>query len=139
MHGLEGAEELLVGVASVDQEHEQLASRVNRCIAAGEGDLSDDEVRGLVAEVIVFAIEHFANEEQVMLRLGYPGVDAHIDAHEKAVRQLYTYGLNKHGAALSASVGFFLKSWFLAHANTHDRAFGQWVAERAVEPCPVEP
>jgi hemerythrin-like metal-binding protein len=66
---------------ALDEEHQHLADIVNRIVKA----IDENEAEGceeLVAEFVKSAKEHFANEEALLVKVGYPNAKNHQDHHK---------------------------------------------------------
>ena len=64
-----------VGIRQVDEEHQQLfvlAERLHRAMLEGNGKAI---LVDLLARLVDYTCYHFAHEEQLMERIGYPGYD----------------------------------------------------------------
>ncbi len=85
----------------------ELLDTINR----GEGD-------GRVLEhLAAYADSHFSLEETYMRKLNYPGMDAHIQAHEKFRKELLTLVAmqNNYDAEIAKSLSLFLTEWLKRH------------------------
>ena len=61
---------------------------------------------------------HFAEEEEMMLKAGYPGYDRHCEAHRQLIEQVEQMGerLEKGDASLREDVfSFLFGDWLLDH------------------------
>jgi hemerythrin len=77
-----------VGIAQIDNQHrrffegaQKLADDVLNC--AGE-----EAVEGSLAFLRRYASEHFADEEALMEKCGFPGLDAHKGLHAEFIESL---------------------------------------------------
>ena len=66
---------------SLDKEHQRLADIVNQIVEAIDGGEAGD-CEGLVGGFVISAKEHFANEEALLVKVGYPDVKKHQDHHK---------------------------------------------------------
>ena len=70
----------LLEYEALDQDHRRLADIVNQIVKA----IDDDEAEkcdDLVIEFVKSAKSHFANEEALLVKIGYPNVRKHQDHH----------------------------------------------------------
>jgi len=71
----------LLEYESLDQDHQRLADIVNRIVKA----IDDDEAAGcedLVVDFVRSAKAHFAREEALLVKVGYPNVKKHQEHHK---------------------------------------------------------
>jgi hemerythrin-like metal-binding protein len=117
---------LKTGCEEVDEQHQSLfalANALERAIDAHEDDSGavSDAVYGLVG----YVVEHFADEERLMMECGYPGVGPHRALHEQLNAQTlevlarYTNGETDHPDELAPLVC----DWLTNHIDGHDKSF----------------
>jgi len=118
--------DLSVGVAGFDDDHRMLIGLLNRLfhgIQAGQGPM---ELEGVIESMAVYARQHFAREEHLMEKLGYPGFEAHRHEHEDLargitdLRQKVSYGATPK---LCLEALHFLRTWLSAHIMSTDRDY----------------
>ena len=68
---------------SLDQEHQRLADIVNQIVEAIDNNEAE-RCEVFTADFVVSAKEHFANEEALLVKVGYPNVKKH-QAHHKSL------------------------------------------------------
>ncbi len=66
---------------SLDQEHQRLADIVNQIVEAIDNNEAA-RCEGFMADFVASAKEHFANEEALLVKVGYPNVKKHQDHHK---------------------------------------------------------
>ena len=70
---------------ALDQDHQQLADIVNQIIKAIDDD-EGEKCEDLALNFVKAAKSHFASEEALLVKIGYPNVKKHQDHH----KSLYT-------------------------------------------------
>ena len=65
---------------ALDRDHKHLLQQVNEIIAVIDGERAD-ECAKLAPQLIKYAKQHFAREESLLKKIGYPDVDKHVDHH----------------------------------------------------------
>lgn len=125
--------ELAVGLEAIDDHHRELLSRVGQlALALRRGDRG--EVLHLVDFLRTYVNEHFALEEQEMLRTGYPRYAAHKAAHDRFVVQYQKLARScaEQGATpeLADHVQQAMTAWLQDHILTLDRDLATWLMER---------
>ena len=72
-----------VGVAALDNEHKHLLALSNAILQASAQATQQDVVRNLLAELQSASAAHFAKEEDLMRKTGYPAYQDHHAKHER--------------------------------------------------------
>ena len=99
----------------LDRDHQDLLKRVNVIIAAIEEDRAE-ECATLTPNLIKFAKQHFAREEALLVKIGYPDVEKHADHHHdldhkmETILELAAAAGTNHlaGEKLKSELTFFL-------------------------------
>ena len=114
-----------VGVPLLDEHHKGLIALINRL----SGEPPNSDLMGWIfAELEAYTKDHFAAEEAMLKRAGYPGLKAHRGEHAaferwlSAVRQTYAVGVASPGM-LSETVNAFLRDWLVRHILGSDMAY----------------
>jgi len=112
-------------------DHHQLQGAL---IDAYEAALLDGTDRRLAAETLARLVEftavHFSEEERLMAARGYPGLEAHHLAHQRAMEQIIDLEKASSVVKREVSLGNIhrLRRWLLDHVGSLDRAFADWLA-----------
>jgi hemerythrin-like metal-binding protein len=122
---------LLIGVSSIDEQHQELFRRCERLFhSLQQGDRS--QVEPLFAYLASYAVSHFACEERWMAEAGYPGTAAHRQAHREFADRLHAlireYRLDGATPELAEELHDWLAGWLCSHIGEADRAMGRWLA-----------
>jgi len=91
-----------------------------------EADASDHTI---FTKLQTYADSHFDLEEQYMLILNYPDIEAHVQAHNKFRDELQKMVDSHHeyNAELRASLSMFLSEWLRRHIYGVDKKFEAFV------------
>jgi hemerythrin len=126
---------ILVGVDSMDAQHQELA----RLIVALETGLRDDapeaEVSRLLLDLIDRTTEHFLDEQDLMRRWRYPDYEAHVEEHNHLLSRISSLGESYAAGrtALTLQVIDSLKPWLVDHIQGLDRALSEYLHGRVGE------
>ncbi len=71
----------LLEYEALDQDHQRLADIVNQVVKAIDDDEAE-KCEALVVDLVRSARSHFAKEEALLVRIGYPNVKKHQDHHK---------------------------------------------------------
>ena len=125
MRIVEWTERMDCGVTEIDREHRKLVDLLNDAYArmmTGEGMTA---ALSLANNLSSLATRHFADEEKLMVRIGFSQLDAHKAAHKEiltrfgALKQLFEQG--DQSAARDLFEHF--ANWFKEHELNQDRKF----------------
>lgn len=126
----------LTGDATVDQQHRNLFQMVNdlhEAVVSGKGK---DVLKPTLKRLATYTVEHFATEERLMQRAGYPGLPGHKAKHEtlagQATKLIADYDTGK--AVLSITLSTFLADWLRHHINEEDKGMITWLRNQAAKP-----
>lgn len=125
--------EAKIGFDSLDNEHWELCKSINELhetltVPGLEGEA------GVRLEKLVDATRaHFASEESMMTRYGYPGLTLHFMKHEHLQKQAdaLLVRFKRGGFKLDEYALVFLREWFTMHIQKDDRNFCAWLREHA--------
>lgn len=124
------------GVEEIDLQHRYFLALINRLTAelAASGDARYRQ--GLLNELAKYAAFHFASEENLMVKLGYPDRERHRMLHIELIDKLSS----RMNAITYEPLLEFLVGWFIQHTTTEDRHIGEHLRRRqspqALEPRP---
>jgi len=130
---VEWREGFRTGIDEIDAEHRQLFALVK--------GLQHGGARQLLHELVDYVVSHFAHEEALMERSGYPGVQRHIEMHESLAARVSEFLVGGTGWSESRvqELRTFLNRWLVGHILTHDLHFGRWYHARGprTQPLPL--
>jgi hemerythrin len=120
---------LSVGVALIDEQHQELFRRVNALLEAMLKNQGKPEIEKLVAFLAEYAVDHFSAEEKLMAQHRYPAAAAHRQQHADFVKRFgeLKARFDAGGATSEVSVALtqFVGSWLRNHIRTTDTALGK--------------
>lgn len=118
---------LSIGIKEIDEQHQELVSIISKVEELfkqsldGEGDLK--EIRGVIESLSAFASSHFEKEEQLMLKIGYPGLDKHMEEHRTFVKYVDDMTIEKITQSEETALiqlFAFLSNWVVSHIKKED-------------------
>lgn len=121
--------EYATGVQELDAEHQglfALFAKLHAAIHAGQGS---DVVGPVLDELLDYTWYHFAREEALMTRIGYPHLSQHVIEHGNlrrqvdAMRALFAAGED----GLPMELLQLLSDWLKCHTTTSDRRIGAYI------------
>lgn len=124
-----------LGVPPMDRQHRRLVDLINRLFVCMNQGADMSEMKGVMDELIDYTQRHFADEERLMAKYGYPTLTAHRLKHEKLVAEvaeMYREFDSRGKTIVSLKLMRFLKQWLLEHILVEDRKYaGHILAKRA--------
>lgn len=122
---------LAVGVAQIDEEHQELFARVNRLLDAMAQARAKDELQPLIGFLADYVTVHFGGEQRLMQQYRYPGAAEHLDQHAWFVTEFRALAaeVQKAGptALLTIKLNKLLCDWLREHVGSTDRTFGEFL------------
>lgn len=113
-----------IGDEAIDRQHQELFELANAMFVA-----SDQAALRLCAiKLYQYVRTHFADEEALMKKVGFPGYQAHVQSHNRILANL---GEVSHAIGRNAMdptiVSEFLTDWGLNHIPKHDAQIAAFV------------
>jgi len=130
---VEWQEYLSVGVEEIDRQHKFLIDKYNAFFTAYSEGRADEEVIRLLGFLEEYVATHFADEERLQQRIGFPDYEKHRQQHQELTRKVAELKerLNSEvpDPALISSTGLLLTGWLIEHISVMDRAIGRFMKE----------
>jgi hemerythrin len=118
-----------VGDASLDAQHKQILQIIGELHAAIETNQAYEIIEELLERMVLYTLNHFKHEEQLMRACGYPDFDNHKILHDKMRRR--TEGLHANaGLMTSNDLMRFLRDWWINHIRGEDQCYVPYLAAR---------
>lgn len=131
--GFSWTQALAVGIAAIDEQHQELFRRVDRLLQVVSDGNSPEVTRmlGFLAEYVRF---HFATEEALMSDQGYPGIESHKAEHAHILRQVALaseeYRATGPVPAFTARLHHLLADYLRTHVGVTDSAMARFMRYR---------
>ena len=129
--------ELSVGFPEIDNQHEELLKRFNKLQEACRAGREKEEVRHLFDFLDHYVLQHFTDEERIMLDYRYPDIMEHQQEHLELITKLRKLKRQMHEYSISSSIVSemtqTLFDWIVTHIQNTDVRLGRYLAEKSVE------
>jgi hemerythrin len=129
-----------VGIASIDAQHRELAGILNALAASVVDGATTDSTRAILTELVHFTDAHFAHEQNLFRQANYPAANLHTRRHG-FLRLILKRGCEalerNRGTVVAGGQLEFLRGWLMDHINRDDRAFADYLREKAAMLPPV--
>ncbi len=126
--------DLSLNLPEIDRQHQELFRRVDQLVEAMRLGQGKAQIRGVLAFLRSYVVEHLALEESIMEQNRYPELEAHRAEHRTFVQNLERLEV-EHTAtgattALVLAVNRSVVDWLRAHVLKSDRALGVFLNSR---------
>ncbi len=121
---------LAVGIPAIDEQHEELISRLNaisKAVAEGEGER---EIQRTLEFLMEYTRYHFGAEEAIMAAAKFPGLGEHQGLHREFIgildRLEEEYREEGSTKLLADSLHTLLGNWLVQHIGKVDTQFARF-------------
>ena len=123
-----------VQVGNLDKQHQKLFDIVNRLHEAMGVGKGQAQVKTVLDELIDYTKTHFAAEEAMLEKQGYPTLAAHKGEHKALLEKVQTYKKDflEGKTGISASLLQFLVDWLKKHIQQTDKKYSQFLNDHGV-------
>lgn len=134
MKRFELTDDLLTGIADIDEHHRILLELGNRVTAPAavkaDGAIFANALRFLSAYVIY----HFTAEEYVMMEAAFPGYEHHRQWHDRFKYEILGYvdQASREGVSeeLRLKISFAMENWLTEHIRISDRGLAEFLRQQ---------
>ncbi|MBP2290455.1 hemerythrin [Azospirillum rugosum] len=123
-----------VGVAVLDDDHRKLIDMFNGLLKTGIAEKDRESLSGLLGGLNDYTKVHFAREEDLMERQGYPNLEQHRAAHRyfiDEVQKLCQDNDDSNEMMLRIDLILLLKEWLIEHIQNVDAQYTPFMADTA--------
>ncbi len=123
---------LLLGMDSIDQQHEKLIQLINKLYKAMKLKRGLRATEDILNGMQEYTITHFTFEEELFKKHSYPQTEAHLENHGVFIDKITELRseLEKGNAALAIDLMTFLMDWFKQHILTTDKKYIPFLEEK---------
>lgn len=127
MEIVQWSENLSVGIANIDEQHNrliQLMGELDEAIRRNEGA---DVVEDVLTNLFNYAQAHFAAEEELFRKHKYPEMALHELEHQRFIAKAFAFKekLSAKKPGLAIELLNFLSSWVLNHIELTDKRYAK--------------
>jgi hemerythrin len=123
-----------IGVPEIDAQHRRLYSLAAELHTAMNSGKGKNVLGGVLQNLINYTKSHFAAEEKLMQRCGYPDLAAHRAKHDEMTQKVLQlqHDFQAGNIMLSIEVMEYLNNWLRQHIGGTDRQYVPFVIGKAV-------
>ena len=131
----EWKDEYSVGIPSIDAQHKKLVRMLNDLFSAMREAKANKILGEIFADLGKYTVEHFAYEEKLFAKYGYPEAPAHLAAHKVLIAQVVEQQQKFASGAITISkqLANFLKTWLTEHILKEDKAYTAFLKSKGVK------
>lgn len=128
------SEEYSVNIKAIDEQHKGLIDLIEKLHTAMLNRQSRAVMGDILSELVNYTNSHFAYEEELMEKYGYPGFHEHKKHHQQMRHKVLAlqddYGRGK--IVVSMQVMDFLKDWLARHILGTDQLYKEFLNSEGV-------
>jgi hemerythrin-like metal-binding protein len=119
------------GVAKIDDQHRHIVRCINELMVDHDALRVSDTVEHLLKSLEDYISTHLAAEEELMIKIAYPGFNLHKEKHNFFIQKFEEFKEslrdgNRH-RSVSAKLLVFLSEWFLEHIQVEDQKYVPYI------------
>lgn len=128
-------QEYNINVKEMDKQHMALVGIINdlqQSINEGEGK---ESLGKILKDVMAYMDKHFASEEKLMKKRGYPRYEEHKNKHVKMRAKVESLIRDYKGGqvAMTFAVLKFLQDWLIKHIMERDKDYGKFFNRKGLK------
>lgn len=81
-------ENLVVGIPQIDKQHKELCDQIDKLYAAASAGKGAEEAYKTLEFLEQYTKKHFADEEVLQQKIGYPKYPQHKEMHDQFVKKI---------------------------------------------------
>jgi len=123
-----------VNIKEIDRQHQKLFALFNELYAAMQQGHGDEVIGKVLASVVDYTAYHFAHEEELFRKYGYPDEADHRAEHAKLTEQARALEQRLRAGQSEVSVVTlkFLCDWLNHHIIGSDKKFAPFLIDKGV-------
>jgi len=123
-----------VGVDLIDEDHQKLMNLINKLKMAVRYHTGECYEKQAMDELAEWTRTHFAREERLMQRHGYPGYEEHKKQHDamlaRVAASIEDYDERGHDALVD--VAPLVRDWLVNHIHNIDQSYARYLREKGL-------
>jgi len=123
------------GIAEVDQQHKKLIELINSLHDAMVKGQGKDVLGKILRELVDYCASHFAMEERMFDKHGYPDAADHKEKHQKMTSKVLALQaqFEQGKATMTIDVMDFLQQWLDKHILGTDKKYVPFLKSKGVQ------
>ena len=131
---MDWSENLSVNIKEIDEQHKKLLAMINELHEAMKSGRGKEVTEKTLGGLIQYVGTHFATEERMFEKYGYPGLLAHKGEHTKLTKQATDIfqQFQQGKPVVNVELMNFLKSWLQDHILGTDKKYTSFLNSKGV-------
>ena len=124
----------LTGIREVDTQHKQLVRLLNDLHQAMSPGQCKDALGTILGSLVSYTQVHFAAEERLLRKNGYPDFVSHKQEHDRLTAKVlqFQHDFNAGGIVLTYEILNFLRDWLQGHILGTDKKYAPFLQAKGV-------
>lgn len=121
--------EFSTNIREIDEQHLRLVDLINALQKAMRSGQGRSAIKEVLEELKQYTVFHFAHEESLFEKYGYPESEAHANEHKMFVDKVLSFEekILSGRSSVTSEVLDFLKQWLTKHIKVVDRAYSPYM------------
>jgi hemerythrin-like metal-binding protein len=115
-----------VGDDFIDSQHKQIIDIINQLYLAQNRGADHSVVLPLLDKLVQYTINHFRDEENLLLKNHFPDFMPHKAIHDKMRKETMAWRENAN-AVTEKDLLRFLKNWWVNHIQIEDKKYAPYL------------
>lgn len=128
------SQKMSTDINEIDAQHKKLLSMLNDLYDAMKARKGKEALTPILKGLIDYTKTHFKNEENYMIKFGYPDFRQHKREHDDFVKKVNDFHVKfeegKH--SLTMEIMNFLSSWVTSHIQGSDKKYVPFFKEKGL-------
>jgi len=128
-------ETMSVGVCGLDDDHKELVALLNEMDEAVAAGQSKDAINAIIDRLMESIKTHFAREEDLMAKSGFPGAAEHTREHDETLKAVLEWQAHFRSASspmMSPEILSGFQSWLDNHIQGADMVYGPYLNAKGI-------
>ena len=123
-----------VKVSAMDAQHKQLFVIIQELYTAMRSGRGKSVAGDVLRRLIDYTVKHFAEEEKLMEKNGYPQLPEHRVEHKALVDKVVAFKkeFDSDTTNITLELMTFLQKWLIEHIQKVDRRYGDFLNAKGV-------
>lgn len=123
------SERYSVKVSAMDAQHKQLFAIIQELYSAMRAGRGKAIVGDVLRRLLDYTNKHFAEEEKLMEKHGYPKLEQHQAEHRVLINKVVAFkkDFDAGSASVTPELMAFLQKWLTDHIQTVDQGYSDFL------------
>lgn len=125
---------MFTNIAEVDYQHFMIVNYINELYQQLLSNENPAKMLSTMENLYEITKVHFADEQKLMTKHGYPGLNTQVSEHTKLLKDLKTFieSIKNHTAVIDQKLVEFLKEWLTHHILEEDMQYVPFFHQKGV-------